>query len=46
MQTIKLGDSIDLESPANYVRLPDGTVVTARQLYVVRHEGRHVAGGH
>ena len=44
-QTVKVGDRLDLEKPANYVGLPDGSVVTARRYYTVEHEGRHVIDG-
>lgn len=43
-ETVKVGEVVDLEAAGNYVRLPDGTVVTARSTYVVRHEGEHVVG--
>lgn len=43
-ETVKVGDTVDLGGASHYVRLPDGTVVTARSTYVVRHEGEHVAG--
>lgn len=43
-ETVKVGDVVDLGGAGHYVRLPDGTVVTARSSYVVRHEGEHVAG--
>lgn len=43
-QQITIGESIDLAKPSNYVQLPDGTVVTARQHYTVQHVGHHVAG--
>lgn len=36
----KVGDTIDLPR-AGMVRLPDGTVVTARTHYTARHVGEH-----
>lgn len=37
----KVGDVVKLPPPSNYVRLPDGTVVTARMTYRLAHEGEH-----
>ncbi|HTW15138.1 MAG TPA: hypothetical protein VMF51_08410 [Nocardioides sp.] len=39
---VKVGDTIELGRSNGYVRLPDGTVVTARASYVARHAGEHV----
>lgn len=41
-QSSKVGDTIDLEGPSNLVRLPDGSVVTARTTYRFAHVGEHV----
>lgn len=38
----KVGDVATLPPPSNYVRLPDGTVVTARTTYRFANEGKHV----
>lgn len=38
MQT---GDTYDIGRAASFVRLPDGTVVTARGTYTFRHVGEH-----
>ncbi len=39
----KVGDTIEIPNvPSALVRLPDGTVVTARGSYVARHPGEHV----
>lgn len=42
---IAIGAQINLGKKAVYLRLPDGTVVTARGAYTVAHVGEHVAGG-
>lgn len=42
--TCTVGDTVDLPGPANFVRLPDGTVVTARSTYTMRHVGEHQVG--
>lgn len=41
-KTAVVGDSIDFDKTAGYVRLPDGTVVTCRGSYVAAHPGEHV----
>lgn len=40
-KSVKTGDPVDFDGPAAYVRLPDGTVVTARTGYIARHPGKH-----
>lgn len=37
----KVGDAVDLPGTSSYVRLPDGSVVTARTTYLFRHVGEH-----
>lgn len=43
-QFVKVGDVIELEGNGIAV-LPDGTAVTARQRYTIRHEGLHTIDG-
>ena len=38
----RIGDAVDLKGKAGYVRLPDGSVVTAAGSYEFRHVGDHV----
>lgn len=45
VQTVQVGDAIDLKGPNGLAVLPDGTVVTCRVRYTVQHEGRHVIDG-
>lgn len=38
----KIGDTVEIPNvPAAMIRLPDGTVVTARGTYTARHAGNH-----
>lgn len=40
--TAKVGDVLPLGPGSGYARLPDGTVVTIRREYLLRHVGVHV----
>ena len=43
---VKVGDQVDVEKGSDGLAvLPDGTVVTCRNVYTVQHVGRHVIGG-
>lgn len=40
--TVAMAESVEIPGASGLMRLPDGTVVTCRTEYVVRHEGEHV----
>lgn len=42
---VKVGDDAILGTPGRFVRLPDGSVVSAGQTYTFQHEGEHVIDG-
>jgi hypothetical protein len=40
-ETVKVDEYVEHKGKAFLVRLPDGSVVTARSVYTFRHEGTH-----
>lgn len=42
-KNVRVGDSVPVENTA-FVRLPDGSVVSAREAYTFRVPGDHVIG--
>jgi hypothetical protein len=43
-EAVKVGDQVKLDGSGLAV-LPDGSVVTCRNVYTVQHAGRHTIGG-
>ncbi|HSX66668.1 hypothetical protein [Nocardioides sp.] len=39
--TVAMAESVEIPGASGLMRLPDGTVVTCRKTYTVRHEGEH-----
>lgn len=44
-KAVKVGDAVKIEGPNGIAVLPDGSAVTCRVVYTIRHKGRHVIDG-